>query len=101
MEGSEYFVYCGLFIAKSWRKRSAQIAKGQFLEVAKEKEMTLDRVLSKQQSRVISVLSYYLTSLVNLSFCRFDPAILLALSPSHTVNCILFGEMAFCVAGPV
>ena len=34
--------------------------------------MTLDRVLSKQQPRVISVLSYYLTSLVNLSFCRLD-----------------------------
>jgi len=46
MESSEYFVYCGLFIAKSWRKGSAQIAKGHFLEVAKEKEMTLDRVLS-------------------------------------------------------
>ena len=73
MESSESFVYSGLFIAKSWRKRSNQIAKGHFLAVA-NKEMTLDRVLSKQQPRVISVLSYYLTSLVNLSFYGFDPA---------------------------
>ena len=35
--------------------------------------MTLDRriLLMLSQPRVISVLSYYLTSLINLSFCRF------------------------------
>jgi len=38
-----------------------------------KKEMTLDCGIfdALDQSRVISVLSYYLTSLVNLSFCRF------------------------------
>ena len=55
-----------------WRKRSAQIAKSALFGGCENKEMTLDRVLSKQQPRVISVLSYYLTSLVNLSFCRLD-----------------------------
>ena len=37
-------------------------------------EMTLDCFIFRcsLQSRVISVLSYYLTSLVNLSFCRLD-----------------------------
>ena len=29
----EYFVYCGVFKTQSWDKRSAQIAKGEFLEV--------------------------------------------------------------------
>ena len=37
MEIPEYFVYCGIFIMRSWGKRSVQIAKGQFLEVAKNK----------------------------------------------------------------
>ena len=36
MESSEYFVYCGLFIRKSSGKRSAKIAKGEFLEVPNE-----------------------------------------------------------------
>jgi len=33
MEIPEYFVYCGIFMAQSWGKRSGQIAKGEFLEV--------------------------------------------------------------------
>ena len=37
MEIPEYFVYCGIFIMRSWGKRSVQIAKGRFLEVAKTK----------------------------------------------------------------
>ena len=37
-----------------------------------KKEMTLDCGDSPLQSRVISVHSYYLTSLVNLSFCGID-----------------------------
>ena len=31
MEISEYFVYCGIFITKSWDKRIAQNAKGDVL----------------------------------------------------------------------
>jgi len=37
-----------------------------------KKEMTLDCRISALQSRVISVHSYYLTSLVNLAFYGFD-----------------------------
>ena len=32
-ESPEYFVYCELFEMNCWSKRSAQIAKGEFLEV--------------------------------------------------------------------
>ena len=43
-------------------------------------EMTLDCFIFRcsLQSRVISVLSYYLTSLVNLSFCRFFASFVLS-----------------------
>ena len=51
----------------------------------------------KHQPRVISVLSYYLTSLVNLSFCRFDPASRSAQFSNCVYCCILFGEMALCL----
>jgi hypothetical protein len=51
--------------------------------------MTLDCVLSKHQPRVISVLSYYLTSLVNLSFCGFDPASRSAQFSNRVFRCIL------------
>ena len=40
-------------------------------KICNKKEMTLDRRLATVRSRVISVLSWYLTSLINLSFCRF------------------------------
>ena len=43
----------------------------------------------KHQPRVISVLSYYLTSLVNLSFCRFDPASRSAQFSNRVYCCIL------------
>ena len=59
--------------------------------------MTLDRVLSKHQPRVISVLSYYLTSLVNLSFCGFDPVHVLPNSPTASFAAFSFGEMALCL----
>ena len=33
MEKTEYFVYCGFFMAHLWGKRFAHIPKGEFLEV--------------------------------------------------------------------
>ena len=40
-----------------------------------QKEITLDRwIFDLEQSRVISVLSWYLTSLINLSFCEISGA---------------------------
>ena len=39
----------------------------------RKREMTLDHcIFHLQQPRVISVLSYYLTSVINLSFFRLD-----------------------------
>ena len=35
----EYFVYYGIFVRHSWGKRFVQIAKGEFSEIAKMKEV--------------------------------------------------------------
>ena len=47
MEIPEYFVYCGIFIRKSWDKRSGQIAKGEFLEVPRKKTLMENLSLSE------------------------------------------------------
>ena len=57
---------------------------GAFWQMAEDKEITLDCHRSAGQPRVISVNSWYLTSVVNLSFYGFD--LTLSWGPLHLLG---------------